>query len=83
MTRTFSAISPTARAWRDGMHEDGNAEPRRDLERRTSLWSIDQEIAACIVDEESAQPEIADCTFGFARRPVAVICINRRHTMQL
>src|SRR5262245_38580043 len=64
------------------MHEHRNAEPRRNLEHGTGLWSIDQEIAARAVDEEAAQPEIADRTLGFAPGPIAVIGIDRSQTVQ-
>ena len=60
------------------MHEDRHAEIRGNLERGARLRCIDHEIAACAVDEETAQSKITDGALGLTGRPVAVIGIDRR-----
>ena len=48
---------------------------------RTRLRRIQQEIALRALDQETAQTEIANGTFSLSRRPLAVIGIDGRQTV--
>ena len=65
-----------------GCTNTGTPSLRGDLERRARLRRIDHRFAARAVDEQSAQPEVANGAFGFASRSVAVIGIDRGEAMK-
>ena len=63
------------------MRENRHAKFRRDFECRTRLRRIQQKVAARALDQKAAQAQLTNGALGLARRPVAVIAIDRRQAV--
>lgn len=68
--------------WRYRVNENRDTVFGGDLEGRTRLWAVDEEVAASAIHEQPAQFQIADCALGLTSGQIAAIGVNRSEAIE-